>query len=443
MLDDFTKYIEENHLFGKNDRILLAVSGGIDSMVMAHLFLAAGYKTGIAHCNFCLRPQESDKDEDLVRVFASENKIPFYSIRFKTRAYAREHGISTQMAARELRYEWFEKIRTEMGFDFVSVAHNLNDNIETLLINLIRGTGIAGLTGMRPVSNRIVRPLLFATRIRIADYRDLQKVRFREDKSNSETTYTRNKIRHLVVPVLKEINPSVEETLNETAGRLAGINEFVSSHIGSLRDRVSTVKDADTIFRINELRGFLQNSTVLFELFRPYGITGSLIKDLIKVLNGKTGGQIYTHSHRLLKNREELIIVPLQKMPRDYEIKINKITDFLDIPCIVSVEIVEVDPGFKIPDDPCVAFLDLDKVIFPMLIRSWQTGDYFFPLGMEKKKKLSDYFIDLKYPLTRKENTLILESVGNIVWIIGERIDNRFRITGSTTRSLRIEAVAR
>ncbi len=274
MLDDFAKYIEENHLFGKNDRILLAVSGGIDSMVMAHLFLAAGYKTGIAHCNFCLRPEESDKDEDLVRVFASENHIPFYPIRFETRAYARQHGISIQMAARELRYEWFEKIRTETGFDFIAVAHNLNDNIETLLINLTRGTGITGLTGMRPVSNRIVRPLLFATRRRIADYRDSQNVLFREDKSNAETKYTRNKIRHLVVPVLKEINPSVEETLNETAGRLAGINEIVSSYIGSLRDRISAVKDAEIIFRINELREYLQNSTVLFELFRPYGITG-------------------------------------------------------------------------------------------------------------------------------------------------------------------------
>jgi tRNA(Ile)-lysidine synthase len=295
---------------------------------------------------------------------------------------------------------------------------------------------------MRPLANRIVRPLLFATRRRIADYRELHNVRFREDKSNSETKYTRNKIRHHIVPVLKEINPSVEETLNETAGRLAGINEIVAEYINGLRDRISAVKDAEIIFRINELKEYLQNSSVLFELFRPYGITGRMIKDLIKVLNGKTGGQIYTHSHRLLKNRGELIIAQPEKMPPGYY-EINKITDFLDIPFIVSAEIVEVDPGLKIPDDPCIAFLDFDKVRFPMLIRSWQTGDYFFPLGMEKKKKLSNYFIDLKYPLTRKEHTLILESGEDIVWVIGERIDNRFRITGSTSKSLRIEAVER
>ncbi len=435
MLDDFIKYIAENRLFGENDRILLAVSGGTDSMVMANLFLTAGFKTGIAHCNFCLRAEESDKDEELVRLFASRNNIPFYSVRFETKAYAGKHGISIQMAARELRYDWFERIRSENGFDFVAVAHNLNDNIETLLINLIRGTGIAGLTGMKPASNRIIRPVLFATRQRIAHYRDSENIQFREDKSNEETKYTRNKIRHLVVPVLKEINPSVEDTLNETAGRLAGINEIVSAYTGSIRDRISTTKDDTIIFRINDIHGYLSNSALIFELFRKYGVTGALIKDMINLLNGLTGSQIFTRTHRLLKNRDELIITPLEKAtPCTMEIK--KITDFADVPGIVSAEIIEVSQSFKIPDDPFVAYLDLDTVSYPMVIRPWQTGDYFFPLGMDRKKKLSDYFVDRKYPITSKEQALILESEGKIVWIIGERIDNRFRVTGATLKVL-------
>ena len=219
MLDRFRKFIAENNLINPGDRILLAVSGGIDSMVMTHLFLQLDHKMGIAHCNFSLRDEESDKDEEMVRKFAGEHNILFFSTRFKTKAFAKENGLSVQMAARELRYIWFEKIRLENLFDKIAVAHNLNDNIETLIINLTRGTGIAGLTGMRSISNRIIRPLLFATRKDITEYCLQNQITFREDKSNADTKYTRNKIRHLVIPVLKEINPSIETTLNETAER--------------------------------------------------------------------------------------------------------------------------------------------------------------------------------------------------------------------------------
>lgn len=439
MVDDFIKYIEENHLFSRDDRILLAVSGGIDSMVMSHLFLKTDFRTGIAHCNFCLRAEESDKDELLVSRFATQNGIRFYSRRFETRDYAREHGISIQMAARELRYEWFESVRSENGFDFIAVAHNLNDNIETLLINLTRGTGISGLTGMKPASNKIVRPLLFATRQRITDYRNSQNIPFREDNSNAETRYTRNKIRHLIIPVLKEINPSIEETLNETAARLAGINKIVSACIAGLQSRISIQKGNTIIFNINELKDYLANSAVIFELFRPFGITRSLTKDLVNVLKGKSGGQIFTHSHRLLRNRQELIVSRLEK-ENLISLEVNNITDLLDIPCIVSAEIITVNTGFNIPDDRCIALLDYDALEFPMVVRPWKKGDSFFPFGMRKRKKLSDYFVDRKYAVTEKEKVLILESGGKIAWIIGERIDDRFRIKENTSKVLRIEA---
>lgn len=439
MFNDFVKYIDDNQLFRKNDNVLLAVSGGIDSMVMLSLFLKTGFKTGIAHCNFCLRSEESDKDEELVRDFASENKVRFHCERFKTKSYAKHNGISVQMAARELRYAWFESVRKENNYDWIAVAHNLNDNIETLLINLTRGTGITGLTGMKPVSNNIIRPLLFATRDRITDYAISNNIPYREDKSNAEIKYTRNRIRHLVIPVLKEINPSLEDTLNETILRLAGTDEIITMWIDELRKKISVEEEMATIFSVKKLRDHYSNTTILFELFRPYGITGGLIKDLINILKGNTGARIFTLSHRFLKNREDLIVTPLE-MPHDFSYEIRRISDFTDFPGIISADIIGITSDFSIKKDKCVAILDFDTVKFPFKIRKWKKGDFFFPFGMKNKKKLSDYFIDSKFPVTKKEKALVLESEGKIVWIIGERIDDRFRIKESTKKVLRIEA---
>jgi len=439
MLNDFLKYINENRLIAKSERVLLAVSGGIDSMVMAHLFLKAGIETGIAHCNFCLRGKESDKDEDLVKKFASENNIVFYSKRFNTKLYARQNGISVQMAARELRYIWFEEIRNKNGFGSIAVAHNLNDNIETLLINLIRGTGITGLTGMKQVSNRIIRPLLFATRQSIADYCKTHQIIFREDRSNSETKYTRNKIRHNVIPILKEINPSIESTLIETAERLSGINEIVTDYINDLRGRISKHVDDITTFNINLLQNSLKNSSIVYELFKLFGITRSSLNDLYKVIKGRTGAQLFTSTHRLLKNRKEIIISGLTTDDNEV-IVVNNLRDLKKYHSILWVKSVSISKDYKISRDNETASIDLQKITFPLIIRRWHTGDYFYPLGMTRKKKLSDYFIDRKYSRIDKENTRILESGGKIIWIIGERIDNRFRITGSTKKVLIIKA---
>ena len=428
MLNEFKKFIAENDLIKPGDRILLAVSGGIDSMVMTHLFLRLGNETGIAHCNFSLRANESDKDEEMVRKYAAEHNIPFYSIRFETKAFAKKNGLSVQMAARELRYAWFEEIRKENGYDTIAVAHNLNDNVETLIINLTRGTGITGLTGMRPAINRIIRPLLFATRQDITDYCNQHRIIFREDKSNTDTKYTRNKIRHLVIPVLKEINPSIETTLNETAERFTGINEIVSEYISGLRERISEQKRELITFNISLLKAHLHNKAVLFELFKPYGINNVQLSDLIKVIDGKTGGQIFTDSHRIIKNRKE-IIVSHEDTGNETFYCIKNIPGFRKVSGIASAGYVNITDKFEIPSDPFIACIDSEKVSFPLIIRKWKAGDHFYPLGMKQKKKLSDYFIDNKYSRLDKENILILESEGKIVWIIGDRIDNRFRIT--------------
>jgi tRNA(Ile)-lysidine synthase len=439
MIDEFKKYISANYIIKPGDKILLTVSGGIDSMVMAHLFYKQHYNIGIAHCNFSLRAGDSDKDEKFVHQFASDHNIPFYTTRFETKAFAKMNGLSVQMAARELRYKWFEEIRMKNGYDFIAVAHNLNDNIETLLINLIRGTGLTGMTGMKPISNRVIRPLLFATRKDILTFSDQHKIAFREDKSNADTKYTRNKIRHLVIPVLKEINPSIEITLNETAERFSGFNEIVSEYISQLRESISEEKEQFITFSISQLKTYLHNKTILFELFKPYGITNALLINLLKVIEGKTGGQIITDTHRIIKNRKELIVSD-EEIRNETPYTIKNEQEFCVFPGISSARNVRITEKFEIPSDPHIACIDSQKVTFPMTIRKWKAGDHFYPLGMNKKKKLSDYFIDNKYSRFDKENIFILESNGKIVWIIGDRIDDRFKITGSTKKGLLIKS---
>lgn len=437
MFEEFLNYIRKNNLFKRQDRILLAVSGGIDSMVMLHLFIKLGTDVGIAHCNFCLRDKESDKDEKLVKNFAHQHRIPFYSIRFNTRDYAVTNGISVQMAARDLRYKWFEKIRLENQFDLVAIAHNLNDNIETMLINLTRGTGLTGLAGMKPSSNRIIRPLLFASRQKIVEYCKNNLIDYREDKSNAEAKYTRNKIRHLVIPVLKEINPSVEETLHQTAERLSGIDEIVSGFIESLRSQTSDRRGNEIFFDVEKLRKNQNSKALIFELFSPYGITGSATGDLLRLMTGKTGKQIFTKTHRILRNRDEIIVSPLETNSPVY-FEINDTEDLRKVPVIKSAGIINAGTGYRISLKKSVASIDSEKIKFPLIIRKWKRGDFFYPLGMNHKKKLSDYFIDRKYSLIRKENTLILESDGKIVWILGERLDDRFKVTVSTSKILLI-----
>lgn len=439
MLEEFLKYIDGNHLASKDGRILLAVSGGIDSMVMGHLFIEAGIEAGIAHCNFCLRAEESDKDEELVRRFADNNNMPFYLKRFDTRKFAGINGISVQMAARELRYGWFEQIREANNYKCIAVAHNLNDNIETLLINLTRGTGIAGLTGMKPKSNKIIRPLLFATRQKIAEYCTTNKIVFREDMSNADVKYTRNKIRHLVIPLLQEINPSVETTLNDTAGKLGEVYDILSDLVNGIRKKVTEQKGDTIIFNINILKSEVQNSTLLFELFRPYGITETTARDLQRIVDGKTGSRVFTRTHRIIKNRAEIIVSTLVPC-HNILYEISDIGSFTDVPEITVADYKEVTGRFRISSDPSVASIDAGKLIFPVIVRKWRPGDFFYPLGMTKKKKISDYLIDEKCSLTEKENTLILESGGNIVWIIGKRLDNRYRITEMTKKVLVLKA---
>lgn len=438
LFEEFQDYALRNALFTKNDRIILAVSGGIDSMVMLHLFARLRADTVIAHCNFSLRGGESDLDEELVRYYAGKNNIPFHSVVFDTRKYAGEKGISVQMAARDLRYEWFEQLKIQQGCSLVAVAHNLNDNVETLLINLTRGTGLTGLAGMKPSANGIIRPLLFATRARIEAWCNEFSVPFREDRSNAETKYTRNKIRHLVIPVLREINPSVEETLNDTALRLGGLDRILSDYIDGIRSRISAKRGGSLLIETEKLAEFIDNKSMIFELFCPYGITESLAGDLQKLIKAGTGKQIFTLTHRILKNRNELIVSQIKSDKPEYFL-IEAVEDLLSIPSVRLASLEPVEADYTIPRNKRIASIDREKIRLPLIVRKWKEGDYFLPLGMKNRKKLSDYFVDNKFSRIKKEETIVLESHGDIVWIMGERLDDRFRVTRSTRTVLRIE----
>jgi tRNA(Ile)-lysidine synthase len=439
MLSDFLNYINDHNLITKGKKVLLAVSGGIDSMVMSDLFMKSGLETGIAHCNFSLRGIESDLDEELVKKRAIENNILFHTVKFQTGEFASEKGISVQMAARELRYEWFEKVRREYGYESVAVAHNLNDSIETMLINLTRGTGIAGLTGIKPSINHIIRPMLFATRSTIEKYQEKHKITYREDRSNSDVKYNRNRIRHLVIPVLKEINPSVENTLNETAERLSGINEIVNIFIEQLKkDLILTGKDYITL-NISKLKPYLGNRTIIFEIFREFGVTNPELRDLVNIIEGRTGSEIFTLSHRIIRDREKLIITG-KTIPEDSVFIVSGIKEMKKAPGIASANIDFVSGEYSVAHNRSTASLDYRKILFPLTIRHWHEGDSFFPFGMNKRKKLSDYFIDRKFSKPDKENALVVESDGKIIWIVGERIDNRFRITTKTKEVLVLKA---
>lgn len=438
MLKEFVKYIEENRLLTEGDNVLLTVSGGIDSMVMTDLFIRAGFSIGIAHCNFTLRGEESDKDEEMVREFALGKDIKFFSVRFPTKNYAEEHGISIQMAARDLRYLWFEDIRKTEGFDYIALAHNLNDNIETFLINLIRGTGINGLSGMKKSRDRIIRPILFATRQSIENYARKNRIIYREDKSNADTKYIRNKIRHLIIPVLKEINPSIESTLSETAERLGEISGIFSGFTENLRKDIFRAEDNKITGDLRKLNPFLENSAVLFELFRTFSLNSGTVNDLQNIIRGCTGGQILTDTHRIIKNRNELIITNLTS-GYSTPLSFGSISELSEYPEFLSVRELIITDTFHISVSRNTACLDFEKISFPVTLRNWKYGDYFYPLGMKHRKKLSDYLTDNKISIPGKENIKILESGNKIIWVIGERIDDRFKVTEETKKVLIIE----
>ncbi len=435
MIDLFVQYNKQKQLFSEKDRILLAISGGIDSMVMLQVFLRAGYNTAAAHCNFRLRGKESDEDQEFVEQQCLKHNIKLFKKCFDTSVYAAERGISIQMAARELRYEWLEEIRSAKGFDLIATGHNLNDSVETILINLIRGTGINGLTGINAKAGHIIRPLLFATREMINEYAGKNAVEYREDSSNKQTKYTRNKIRHKIIPVLKQINPSVLHSIVETSEYLKSANSIYSQVIETKKDLLVRHTGSSSIIKINEIKKLEPLEAWVYELFKEWGFGKGQVNDIIRIIDAPAGKQLFSATHTLTKDRGKLIIGPATNEEKKTVI-IRSIEDFNMAGGPVKQASLIPVRDFIMIKDPAYACLDAALIHYPLKIRSWAEGDYFYPLGMEGRKKVSDLLIDMKIPLPDKKNIFVLEMDGDIIWVTGIRIDNRFRINDSTEEVL-------
>ena len=438
MIQRFINYIKDNQLFSKTDTILVGVSGGIDSVVLLDLLDKGGFSVAIAHCNFRLRGKESDADEQLVSDLAKKYDVPLFNTAFDTNDYALEKKISIEMAARDLRYQWFETIRIKHHFDWIAVAHHRDDQLETFFLNLARGTGLTGLTGMRPVNGKIVRPLLFAPREEIEHYRKENHLDFREDASNLSLDYQRNKIRHTLLPVMETLNPSFRDGLIRTMSYLEDMSKICDSAIAQVWERVSIRKGNICLISIAELKLLDPVSTYLFEFLKPFGFNTMVVGDIVSSLESISGKQFISPTHRIVRDRESLILTPLMPGGKNH-FYLEEGTKELVYPVHLKIGIAGRKEKFKIPDSRFVAWIDRDKVQFPLLIRKWQQGDYFKPLGMNGFKKLSDYFIDSKLSLPEKENVWIVANGEQVVWIIGHRLDDRYKITPATQNILILE----
>ena len=442
MLQEFQSFIKKNDLFSPDNRLLLAVSGGLDSVVMTELFQQSGYPVGIAHCNFQLRSDESDQDEEFVQKIAKKFNIPFFTKRFPTSTYAKERKISVQMAARELRYDWFEEIRATKGFDFIATAHHRDDQIETLFINLLRGTGIAGLHGIPAKQGHLVRPLLFASKEEIKIHAKAKQLSYREDSSNTSLKYTRNRIRHQLIPLLHSIQPDYAGNISTTINRIRDTESILRPIIEETSKKLIRKQQDHWVINIGNLMELQPLQVWLCELLLPFGFNETSVRDLVSHLYGESGKSFYSSEYRIVKDRDNLILTHRSKteQPEDHDeyiIKGGETNCYL--PLRLQLQIVTRTPDYRISGSCNQATLDNNKLTFPLTIRKWKPGDFFHPYGMNKRKKLSDFFIDEKISIPEKENTWLLYSGSRIVWVIGHRIDHRFRVTTRTKDLLIID----
>ncbi len=430
----------QNSLFqiiSKSDKVLLAVSGGMDSTLLCHLFAKSGVEFAMAHCNFHLRGEESDGDENFVKALAASLGVPFFVKHFDTKEMLKTEKGSIQMLARDLRYEWLEEIRTEEGFQYIATAHHLNDSIETAIYNFSKGTGIRGLRGILPKSNKIIRPFLHFSRneIEVASL-DL-KMNHREDSSNADDKYARNKIRHHIVPILKKLNPSLEKTMLGNFERLGELEEFMDYFIGQIKNEIIENKNGQIFIDKKLLNKYTFKKTILYEILKKYDFNVSQIDDLISFMDGISGKQIFSETHRLVNDRKHLIIDEL--FEKEIEIHwIEKGVSEFDIGegKLVFRVLNQVESYSK---NKSLAYFDMDKLEFPLKLRRWKDGDYFYPIGMDgKSKKVKKLFTDLKLSLPEKEQKWILESNGKICWILGIRMDERFKINEKTKQILEV-----
>ena len=436
MKEQIQQYIIQHQLLSGEKPVVVGISGGADSVALLHILVSLGYKCIAAHCNFNLRGDESSRDEQFTTDFTQRLQVPLCKISFETNKYAQENRLSVEMAARELRYRWFEELLNTYDADAVAVAHHRDDSVETLLINLTRGSGLTGLTGIKPKNGNVVRPLLCVSREDIYAYIEKNGLEYVTDSSNSSDIYTRNFIRLKVIPLLEEINPSVKASLARTANHLYDASLIYNHSIEEAR----RVIIQNNRLSISALLSFPAPATILYEMLKPYGFSRTVCESIFTVLDKDSGKIFYSSTHRLLKDRSDLLIDVLSgEDNRAYLINLED--DNVDLPVELKPEIVVIKESYQIEKDKKFAYFDFDKLSFPLVLRHWQEGDWFVPFGMKGKKKISDYFSDKKFSLFDKEKTWLLCSGQDVIWIVGERTDNRYRIEKTTKRVLKLKFI--
>jgi len=447
MQQRFLNYIAQNNLFNYNDKILVGVSGGADSIFLVHLLKELKFKFAIAHVNFKLRKKESDLDQIFVKQLAQKIQVPFYTTNFETVEYAQNKGISIEMAARDLRYKWFEELKNEYKYNYIATAHHSDDNIETYLLNIIRGTGIRGISGILPKRNQIIRPLLFTNKTEILEYLTIRNINFRIDLSNNETIYQRNKLRNIIIPELEKINQSVKKNILENIRINHEIEQIYQEAI--LRQKINCVNYENETIKINiaQLEKLKPLKTYLYEFLKPYNFNFDIVLEIITTLNNTSGKQFFSATHKLLKDREYLIISKIETSNKSNEYIITDIRNIILInkgfkdELKLKMNLQTKEAEINIPKNNNFAYIDYEKINFPLRIRKWETGDSFIPLGMKNKKKISDFFIDKKINIFEKEKIWILEDNKHIIWILGHRIDDRVQITKQTKKYFIFEQI--
>ncbi|MDR1055144.1 MAG: tRNA lysidine(34) synthetase TilS [Prevotellaceae bacterium] len=442
MIKLFINYIALNKLINPNDKILLGVSGGIDSMVLCDLFLKANFNFSIAHCNFQLRGDESNGDELLVEDYARLHNIPYHVTRFDTVLYAKHQKISIQMAARHLRYNWFTELTAMHKYSKIAVAHHADDSIETFFINLTRGTGLNGLCGI-PVTNQlIIRPLLFAHRQQINNYATEHDIKYREDSSNSLSKYARNRMRLNIIPKLEKINPSFRQTMLGNISHLQKVQHFVANEMNKTAQNICSHEHDKVFLDIAKIEKLPYSTLFLYYVLQEYGFKNETVNQIAGSLHSVPGKRFHSRTHTLLKDREYIILFPHIKTD-ETEFNISKTDEEINYPIDLSFKTITKIASFTPDKQVYVAQFDFNKLKFPLTLRKWRHGDSFIPFGMKGRKKLSNYFSDNKYSLYDKENQWILTTYDNeIIWVVGKRIDNRFKIDEQTKLIWQIELLS-
>ncbi len=431
----FISFIEKQNLVKPGQKVLLAVSGGMDSVAMGYLFKNTEFNFGIAHCNFKLRGTDSDKDEAFVKKLAEELSVPFFEKSFDTAQQSAASNESIQMTARKLRYEWLEKVRKENDYDLIATAHHHDDNIETLLINILRGTGIHGLQGIPLKNRKVIRPLLFATKHDIEQYAEKNKIECREDLSNKENKYIRNQLRNIVIPVFEKINPDFRDSFKEFFQNIELPYKCFLEYIEETKKELLIEDHGRIIIPLNKLKQLKHPETVLFELLKKYGFSKTTIQNITASFEKQPGKMFHGNGYNIVKDRDCFILFPQKSKTIPESTFIGNEPGYHKLADIsLQTDVFDVTESLSFPKTNKQAYLDYDKLAFPLTLRPWQKGDVFQPLGMHGKKKVSDFLIDKKISIDKKEKVYVLCSGEIIVWVAGYRIDERFKIDKTSKR---------